>query len=222
MKSGGYIFEEIKNFLAVNGFINENWNALNILIQNASTIGGLDLKILKNDFKNDFSFFKKLKNNKFKLLYLLGSDNINLKKENEFIIYQGSHGDRGAEIADVILPSPAYTEQNGLFSNLEGRIQECRKASYPTGEAKEDWKIFNLISEKIFAKRLFKDFKSIRNEAIKEIPNYSQINSLPNFTKKDNKKITFNFIPEKMAINKIDYYYSNSISRSSKTMSEYP
>ena len=73
----------------------------------------------------------------FKLLYLLGSDNLRFKKNNEFIIYQGSHGDRGAEIADVILPSSAYTEENGLFQNLEGRVQECRKASYPIGDAKK-------------------------------------------------------------------------------------
>ena len=75
---------------------------------------------------------------------MYGSDNLEIKN-NEFIIYQGSHGDRGAEIADVILPSAAYTEQIGLYENLEGRVQECKKASYPIGEAKEDWKIFNLI-----------------------------------------------------------------------------
>ena len=90
------------------------------------------------EIQDNFSFFDKLENKKFKFLYLLGSDNLNIKKENEFIVYQGSHGDRGAEIADIILPGAAYTEQNGLFSNLEGRVQECRKASYPAGDAKED------------------------------------------------------------------------------------
>ena len=73
------------------------------------------------------TFLIKLKTKKFKLLYLYGSDNLEIKKNNEFIIYQGSHGDRGAEIADVILPSAAYTEQSGLFENLEGRVQECKK-----------------------------------------------------------------------------------------------
>ena len=86
-----------------------------------------------------------LKNRKFKLLYLLGSDNLEFQKNDEFIVYQGSHGDRGAEIADLILPSATYTEQNGLYENLEGRIQECKKASYTIGEALEDWKVFNLI-----------------------------------------------------------------------------
>ena len=117
--------------------------------QNASTVGLIDLKILNKEDEEKNSFFEKLKNNKFKLLYLLGSDNLDIKKNNEFIIYQGSHGDRGAEIADLVLPSAAFTEQNGLYENLEGRVQECKKASYPIGEALEDWKIFNLILKKL-------------------------------------------------------------------------
>ena len=78
------------------------------------------------------------------------------KKEKEFIVYQGSHGDRGAEIADVILPSATYTEQNGLYENLDGRVQECKKASYPIGESLEDWKIFNRIIKKIGTKKNLK------------------------------------------------------------------
>ena len=78
-------------------------------------------------------------------LVVLDKLNLEIKKNDEFIVYQGSHGDRGAEIADVILPSATYTEQNGLYENLEGRVQACKKASYPIGESLEDWKIFNLI-----------------------------------------------------------------------------
>ena len=78
-------------------------------------------KILTKEDEEKFSFFEKLNNNQFKLLYLLGSDNLEIKKNNEFIIYQGSHGDRGAEIADLILPSAAFTEQNGLYENLRGK-----------------------------------------------------------------------------------------------------
>ena len=95
--------------------------------QNASTVGLIDLKNYTKCRGRKKTFFEKLENNQFKLLYLLGSDNLNFKKNNEFIIYQGSHGDRGAEIADLILPSAAFTEQNGLYENLEGRVQECKK-----------------------------------------------------------------------------------------------
>ena len=81
-----------------------------------------------------------LKNKNLKY-YVIKFDNLKFEKNDEFIIYQGTHGDRGAEIADVILPSAAYTGGNGLYQNLEGRVQECRKASYPAGDALEGWKV---------------------------------------------------------------------------------
>ena len=220
LKSGKYIFEELKKFLIKNNFINKNWNALNILIQNASTVGLLDLKILSNEKENDFSFFEKLSNNKFKLLYLLGSDNINFKKNNEFIVYQGSHGDRGAEIADVVLPSATYTEQNGLYENLEGRVQECKKASYPIGESLEDWKIFNRIIKKIGTKNNLANFEQLRKEVLQLIPNFAEMNELPKQSEVHDSNIKTNFESEDVLIKDLDYYYTNSISRSSKTMSE--
>ncbi len=218
LSSGGYIFEELKNFLNQKKLITEKWNALNILIQNASTVGALDLKIL-NDKQNGFAFFDNINNNKFKILYLLNSDNLKFEKNDEFIIYQGSHGDRGAEIADVILPSAAYTEENGLYQNLEGRVQECRKASYPAGEALESWKVFNKLTYAYKNKTLFDSFNSLREEVIKKLVNFKSINNLPKY-KEPSKKISNNFKSEKIFINPIDYYFSNSISRASKVMSE--
>ena len=150
----------------------------------------------------------------------MGSDNIEIKKENEFIVYQGSHGDRGAEIADIVLPSAAYTEQDGLYENLEGRVQECRKASYPIGEAKEDWKILNLILKKIDKNIKTFKFDDIRKDVLNHISNFAGMNQLPEkkviqHTSTDNK-----FISEEILIKPIDYYFSNSISRASKTMSD--
>ena len=220
LKSGKYIFEEIKDFLNNNNLIKKDWNALNFLPQNASTVGMIDLKILSEENEKNYSFFKKLNNNEFKLLYLLGSDNLEFKKSNEFIVYQGSHGDRGAEIADVVLPSPAYTEQNGLYENLEGRVQECKKASYPIGEALEDWKIFNLIINKLGKTEDLSNFNLLRKEVLNSIPNFSKINELPVHKDSENKTTTTNFISEKILIKELDYFYTNSISRASKTMSE--
>jgi len=220
LQAGKYIFEEMKNFLMNNNFINDEWNALNILVQNASTVGLLDFKMLSQNNDNNFIFFDKLDKNKFKLLYLLGSDNFEFKRNNEFIIYQGSHGDRGAEIADVILPSAAYTEQNGLYSNLEGRVQECKKASYPIGDSLEDWKIFNLILKKLEKNYNLNNFETLRKEAINSVKNFSQINNLPKKLININNKNNGEFYSEKILINKLDYYYTNSISRASKTMSE--
>ena len=220
LKSGKYIFEEIKNFLNNNNFITKDWNALNFLPQNASTVGLIDLKILSGENEKNYSFFEKLNNHEFKLLYLLGSDNIEFKKDNEFIIYQGSHGDRGAEIADVVLPSPAYTEQNGLYENLEGRVQECKKASYPIGEALEDWKIFNLIMKKLGKTKDLSKFDLLRKEILNFIPNFSKLNELPVYKDSLSKNLETNFISEDILIKELDYFYTNSISRASKTMSE--
>jgi NADH-quinone oxidoreductase subunit G len=220
LKSGGYIFEEFKKFLTKNNLINENWNGLNILVQNASTVGLLDLKILQSKKEKSSSFFDDLKNRKFKLLYLLGSDNLEFQKNDEFIVYQGSHGDRGAEIADLILPSATYTEQNGLYENLEGRIQEGKKASYPIGEALEDWKIFNRIIKKLGFKDKTANFDELRKEVLETVPNFSGINELPKKSAIKTNNIETNFFSEKIYVRELDYYYTNSISRSSKTMSE--
>ncbi len=217
LESGGYIFEEIKNFLFRKNLINDKWNALNILIQNASTVGALDFKIYNNE--NNFEFFRNIENNKFKVLYLLNSDNLKFEKNDEFVIYQGSHGDRGAEIADIVLPSTAYTEENGLYQNLEGRVQECRKASYPAGEALENWKILNKIAKHYKNKSLFDSFNTLREEVLKNIKNFDGLNKLPKYVK-PSKKISKSFKNEKLFISPIDYYFSNSISRASKVMSE--
>ena len=220
IESGKYLFEGFKKFLKKNNFINKEWNALNFLPQNASTVGLIDLNILSREYEKRNNFFEKLNNNKFKLLYLLGSDNLDFKKNNEFIVYQGSHGDRGAEIADLILPSAAYTEQNGLFENLEGRVQECKKATYPIGEALEDWKIFNMILKGLGKKEKLSNFDSLRKEVLKLIPNFTKLNALPSFKESVVDNITSNFVSEEVNIKELDYYFTNAISRASKTMSE--
>ena len=220
LESGKYIVEEVKNFLKNNNFISKEWNAFNFLAQNASTVGLIDLKVLSKEDEEKNSFFEKLNKNQFKLLYLLGSDNLDIKKDNEFIVYQGSHGDRGAEIADLVLPSAAFTEQNGLFENLEGRVQESKKASYPIGEALEDWKIFNLILKKLGKFDDLSKFDSLRKEVLNLIPNFTKLNELPNFKEAREVNTSSEFFSESVNIKNLDYFYTNSISRASKTMSE--
>ena len=218
LESAKFILQGIKKFLKENNFINDNWNAFNVLLQNASSVGAIDLGFFEKD--NSFNFFNKLKNNEFKLLYFIGSDNLDFIKSNEFIIYQGSHGDRMAQIADVILPSPAYTEQNGLFINLEGRLQKSNKSTYPPGSSKEDWKIFNLILNNLKEDEKFKNFMELRTDTISKIKNHTDFDLLPKKTIQDLKFETGSFINEPIYVNEIDYYFSNSIARSSKTMSD--
>ena len=218
LESAKFILQSIKKFLKDNNFINDNWNAFNVLLQNASSVGAIDLGFFEKD--NSFNFFKKIKNNQFELLYFVGSDNLDFVKSNEFIIYQGSHGDRMAQIADVILPSPAYTEQNGLFINLEGRLQKSNKSTYPPGSSKEDWKIFNLILNNLKEDEKFKNFVELRTDTISKIKNHTDFDILSKNIIQDLKLESGSFTNEPIYVREIDYYFSNSIARSSKTMSD--
>jgi NADH-quinone oxidoreductase subunit G len=214
IKSSKYIFESIKQFLEENDKLSFDWNALNIISENASTVGAFDLGIYKtNDGDNEV--LKDLEDHKFEIVYLLGLDNINFEKKNEFIIYQGSHGDKGAEMADIILPGAAYTEQNGYFTNLEGKLQKAYKASYPPELAKEDWTIINELAEFMNHRKLFNDKDELDSSLINQINLHIEKNK--SLTSLKIKELIF----EKELI-KIDndYYYSNVIARASKTMSE--
>ena len=220
LESGQFILESVKNFLLENNFINDKWNAFNILIQNASSVGAIDIGFLKTNKRNNFDFFNKLKNHEFNLIYFVGSDNLDFVKKDEFVVYQGSHGDRIAEIADIIIPSPAFTEQNGLFINLEGRLQKSIKSTYPPGSAKEDWKIFNQISRHLKNQELFKSFKELRIDTLQKIKDHSGFDILPSTKINEKNSEVGNFINETLTVKEIDYYFSNSIARSSKTMSD--
>ena len=214
-KSAKYIFEAMKNFLNKNNKISNEWNSLNVISDNASTVGSLDLGLYKTTDGSN-KVLEDLNNNKFEIVYLLGLDSFQFKKKNEFIIYQGSHGDKGAEIADIILPGAAYTEQNGYFTNLEGKLQKAYKASYPPEEAKEDWLIINELAEAMNHRKLFND---------KDELDSSMLNYLNLYIEKDNLVISTEFKDlifenEILKITNEDYYYSNVIARASKTMFE--
>ena len=177
-ESGKYIFESIKNFLTKHNKINNNWNSLNILSQKASQVGAIDLGLYKITKNNNFEVLDKLHNHEFKIVYLLGADELNFNKKDEFIIYQGSHGDKGAIIADVIFPSAAYTEKNGFYVNLEGRIQEAFKATYPPGDAKEDWEIFNNLSLNISNKKIADSKKELQIKMIQSNISFSKLGQI--------------------------------------------
>jgi NADH-quinone oxidoreductase subunit G len=212
-KSGKYIFESIKNFLITNNKISDEWNSFNIISENSSTVGSLDLGIYKTiDGSN--SILRQVEQNFYDVIYLLGQDSLKFKKKNEFIIYQGSHGDRGAEMADIILPGCAYTEQNGYYTNLEGKLQKAYKASYPPGEAKEDWLIINELSKVINQNALFID----KDELESSMMNFINLSKENDLIKNHTEIKDLNFVNEFIEVNKIDYYYSNSIARASKTM----
>tara|TARA_B100000959_G_scaffold100524_1_gene106246 strand:+ start:3168 stop:5198 length:2031 start_codon:yes stop_codon:yes gene_type:complete len=208
-KSANYLFNSLKEFLFKNNKLTNEWNPLNILSTDAATVGSFDLDII--DESNEL--IKDLNENKFEIIYLLGQDNLNFNKKDEFVIYQGSHGDKGAEIADIILPGAAYTEQSGHYTNLEGKIQKAFKASYPPGDAKEDWQIINEIAETMNNRKLFNDKEELESSMF----NYLKL-------KKEKKSILIKnidqneFENENLKIEFKNYYFSNVITRASKTM----
>ena len=210
VKAANYLFQSLKKFLSENGKLTDDWNPLNILSTNASTVGSFDLGLVDETNK----VLDDLMKNKFEIVYLVGQDNLDFIKKDEFIIYQGSHGDKGAEIADIILPGGAYTEQSAHYTNLEGKIQKAFKASYPPGDAKEDWQIINEIAETMNNRRLFNDKEELESSML----NYLSL-------KKDKQKEILiknsdrgEFENENLKVVFRDYYFSNVIAKASKTM----
>ena len=209
-KSAEFLFSSFKNFLLNNNKFTDDWNPFNFLPSDAATVGSLDLDII--DPSNEL--IKKLNENKFDLVFLIGQDNLKFNKKNEFVIYVGSHGDNGAELADIILPGAAYTEQSGHYTNLEGRVQKAYKASYPPGDAKEDWEIINDLAEFMNNRKLFND----KDELESSMFNYLNLKKEKQENLSNTKVDLINFEDEILKITYKDYYFSNVIARSSKTM----
>jgi len=208
-KSANYLFNSLKEFLFKNNKLTNEWNPLNILSTDAATVGSFDLDII--DESNEL--IKDLNENKFEIIYLLGQDNLNFNKKDEFVIYQGSHGDKGAEIADIILPGAAYTEQSGHYTNLEGKIQKAFKASYPPGDAKEDWQIINEIAETMNNRKLFNDKEELESSMFNylNLKKEKKLNLIKNIDQNE-------FENENLKIEFKNYYFSNVVARASKTM----
>ena len=95
------------------------------------------------------------------VLFLLGADEIKAP-EGTFVVYIGTHGDRGAHRADVILPGAAYTEKSGIYVNTEGRVQMANRAAFPPGEAREDWAIIRALSEALGKKLPYDSLAALR------------------------------------------------------------
>ncbi len=214
LNSSKYLFNKIKEFLIKNNKFTDDWNSLNTLSCDASTVGNYDLGIVNQ--KNNL--LDELKKHKFDIVYLVGQDDLNFDKKDEFIIYQGSHGDKGAEIADIILPGSAYTEQDGYFTNLEGKIQKAQKASYPPGDAKEDWQIINELAEFMNNRKLFNDKDELESSMLNYLNLQKEKQS--NTKEQNDKSEVAAFENESLKIIFKDYYFSNVIARSSKTMIE--
>ncbi|MPL74836.1 NADH dehydrogenase subunit G [Rhodobacter sp. 140A] len=116
------------------------------------------------------------------VIYNLGADEVEITPRSEggpFVIYQGSHGDRGANRADIILPGAAYTEENGLFVNTEGRPQLAFRAGFAPGEAKENWAILRALSAELGRTQPWNTLAALRKALIAAVPHLAQLDTVP-------------------------------------------
>ena len=201
------------------GSIRDDWNGLAILHKHASRVAGLDLSFLPLD--ENYSAKKMAKSKEIELLFLLDADEVDA--ENKYRIYIGSHGDRGASNADIVLPGACYTEKNGLFMNTEGRLQETNRAVFPPGDARDNWKIIIEISKRINKSLNYINFEDVRADIRKEYPIFTNINQIEkdcfqglNRLSGQKQKLSSDIFANTIS----DYYLTNSIARSSKVMAE--
>src|SRR5207237_4579867 len=111
------------------------------------------------------------------LAFLLGADEVEVAK-GAFVVYIGTHGDRGAHRADVILPGAAYTEKSGLYVNTEGRVQIAERAGFPPGQARENWAIMRALSD-VLGKRLpYDSLQALRQALFKMAPHLMRIDQI--------------------------------------------
>ena len=162
------------------------------------------------------------------VIYNLGADEIDIAprsgseavahEKSAFVIYQGSHGDRGAHRADVILPGAAYTEEPGLFVNTEGRPQLAARASFAPGEAKENWAILRALSGEMGSALSFDSLAALRKQMTKAHPHLGEIDEVAENTGTALEQGKFEGGVLTSTIR--DFYLTNPIARASQLMAE--
>lgn len=207
------------------GVVKEGWNGFNILHTAAGRVGALDVCALPGDGGlNTTKMLKAAANKSLDLLFLAGADEIDTKNlGNAFVVYMGSHGDAGAERADVILPGAAFTEKSATYVNTEGRAQMTARAAFPPGDAKEDWAIIRALSDSLGATLPWNNLEELRAAMYNVAP---QLAALDQVHKADAAALTeldqgagkTTSAPFQSPVK--DFYFTNPIARASRTMAE--
>ena len=200
-----------------------NWNGFNILHIAAARVGGLDLGFVPGKGGLDAEgMLDAASKGKIDVVYLLGADEFDMNRlGNAFVIYQGSHGDKGAHRADVILPGAAYTEKDGTYVNTEGRVQMTARAVFPPGDAREDWKVVRALSGALGTPLPFNTTQQLRAKMYQACPHLALLDliepadasAIERLAKKAGKagKERFGRAIE-------DFYLTNPIARASAIM----
>jgi NADH-quinone oxidoreductase subunit G len=204
----------------VQGAVKEGWNGFGVLHTAAARVGGLDLGFVPGEGGLDAPAMAKA--GALDVLFNLGADEIAVEP-GAFVIYQGTHGDRGAARADVILPGAAYTEKSGLYVNTEGRVQLADRANFPPGEAREDWAILRALSEAIGHKLPFDSLRALRARLYAEHPHFARIDEIAASPSSDIETLadlTASPSGAAFAAPVSDFYRTNPIARASAVMAE--
>ncbi len=197
------------------------FNPLNILNQDISRVGSLELGFVSKFF--DLNFKEKLKENiktNQPVIFLLGLDEVDPKTlDGAFVVYLGHHGDLNAQYADVVLPTPAYTEKSSTFMNIEGRVIQTSSCHNPLGEAKEEWKIFRVLSDLVNCDLEFNNLNDVRKKLVEENKKFLQIlecQKTSNLLFASSEVIN----EHNISYNISNFYMNDSISRASETMAK--
>jgi NADH-quinone oxidoreductase subunit G len=200
------------------GAIKDGWNGFGVLHDTASRVGALDIGFAGAGLSAaQMTTFGTLD-----VLFLLGADEIK-PADGTFVIYIGTHGDRGAHRADVILPGAAYTEKRGLYVNTEGRVQMANRAAFPLGDAREDWAIIRALSDVLGKKLPFDSLGALRQAIFKAVPHLMRVDQIEagnpaDVTTLAGKSGSIDKAPFKAAVD--DFYLTNPIARASAVMAE--
>lgn len=191
-------------------FVKDGWNGFNILHDAAGRMGAMLTGWAGEGLAG-------LAANPPSVLFLLGVDEVALAPFGGATkIYIGSHGDRGAAVADIILPGAAYSEKPGTWVNLEGRVQRALRATFPPGDAREEWTIFRALADVLGQDLGYDNLLQLRQRIAAEWPELGREGLSP-----------AEWVPAQLAAAKPagaalprphDFYSSNPILRASPTM----
>ncbi len=201
------------------GAVKDDWNGFSVLHHAASRVAALDLGVVPGEGGQTAL---RMAQGGVDVLFLLGADEINVAP-GPFVIYIGSHGDRGAHRADVILPGAAYPEKAGIFVNTEGRVQIAERAAFPPGEAREDWAILRALSEVLGCKLPYDSLADLRQIMVAAHPHLLRIDQIAPGDAADIEKLaklggSLDKAQLRPAVS--DFYMTNPIARASAIMAE--
>ncbi|MEM7168891.1 MAG: NADH-quinone oxidoreductase subunit NuoG [Pseudomonadota bacterium] len=203
------------------GMIRDDWNGFNLLHTAAARVGGLDMGFVPGDGGRDVhGILAGAEKGDIEVIYLMGADEVDMSRlVKAFVIYQGHHGDAGAHAADVILPGAAYSEKNGSYVNMEGRVQLGRLAAFPPGDAREDWTIIRALSGELGDPLPYDNLGQLRQKLIEANDLFAQVDQISKAEWGDfGDSSDLGTAP---FVNRVqNFYMTDPISRASETMAK--